>query len=62
MEREYRDKDEELLTKKQVQMLPPEELQGRSGLPVNILPDTDGLYESIAEVMIETILEKAEEA
>lgn len=58
MEREYRDKDGELLTRGEVQLLPPEELSERSGLPVNIVPDTDSLYDSIAEVMIETIEEK----
>ncbi len=58
MEREYRDKEGRLLTKEEVQLLPPEELQDRSGLPVNILPDTDRLYDSIAEVMVETIEQK----
>ncbi len=58
MEREYRDKDGKLLTRKEVQLFAPEELSERSGLPVNILPDTDSLYDSIAEVMIETILQK----
>ena len=55
---EYRDKDGNPMTKREVQLLPPEELSERSGLPVNICPDTDSLYESIAEVMIETILQK----
>ncbi|MFV1966010.1 MAG: 6-phosphogluconolactonase [Pirellulaceae bacterium] len=58
MEREYRDKDGNLLTREEVQQLPPEELSDRSGLLLNILPHTDDLYESIADVMIETILRK----
>jgi glucosamine-6-phosphate deaminase len=56
MEREYRDKEGNLMTRKEVQLLPPEELSERSGLPVNICPDTDSLYESIAEVMVEAIV------
>ncbi len=58
MESERRDKDGKPLTKKEVQLLPAEELSQRSGLPVNICPDSHSLYESIAEVMIETILRK----
>ena len=58
MEREYRDKDGGLLTKEEVQLLPPEDLSGRSGLPVNICPDYASLYDAIAEVMIETIVAK----
>lgn len=58
MESERRDKDGKPLTKKDVQLLPAEELSQRSGLPVNICPDSDCLYDSIAEVMIETILRK----
>lgn len=56
MEREYRDRDGNPLTKQEVQLLPPEKLSERSGLPVRVCPDADSLYESIAEVMIETIL------
>ena len=56
MEKEYLDKDGNLPTKKEVHLLPPEELSERSGLPVNILADNDSVYDAVAEIMIETIL------
>lgn len=58
MEREYLDKLGNIMTKKEVQLLPPEQLQECSGIPVNILPTTGAIYESIANIMIETILSK----
>lgn len=58
MEQRYFDKDNNPMTKKEVQLLPLEELQKRSGIPVNILPSTDAIYDAVAEVMIETILRK----
>ncbi|MBI4242593.1 MAG: 6-phosphogluconolactonase [Planctomycetes bacterium] len=58
MERVYLDKDDNIMTKKEVQLLPPEQLQKRSGVPVNILSTTDAIYESIADIMIETVLSK----
>ena len=58
MEREYRDRSGKLMTKEEAHMLPPQELTERSSMMVNILTDTDSLYEAIAEVMVQTILEK----
>ena len=58
MESQYRDKDGKPLTKEEVRLMPPGELGARSGLPVNILPDNDSIYEIIADIMIETIQEK----
>jgi glucosamine-6-phosphate deaminase len=46
------------MTRQQVQALPPEELGQHSGLPVRILPDTESLYEAIADLMVETLLRK----
>ena len=40
MEKEYRDKDGKSLTQEEVHTLPPEELGARSGITVNIVPDT----------------------
>lgn len=58
MEQRYFDKDSNPMTKKEVQLLPSGELEERSGIPVNILPNTDAIYDAIAEVMVETILRK----
>jgi len=55
---EYRDKDGQAMTKQDIQLLPPEELSERSGIPVKIIPDTQDLYEAIADVMIEAIERK----
>lgn len=58
MEREYRDKDGNLLTKKDVQMLPSEQLSQYSPYQLNIIDDYDSLYDAIADIMVETIQEK----
>ncbi|MFH1073784.1 MAG: hypothetical protein V1752_01735 [Candidatus Firestonebacteria bacterium] len=58
METKYIDKYGKPMTKQAVQSLPAGQLHKRSGIPVNILPDTAAIYESIAEIMIETILKK----
>lgn len=58
METEYRDKDGEAMTKEAVNALPAEQLSARSGIPLKVFPDTDALYEAVAELMIETVLEK----
>lgn len=50
MEQRYFDKDGNPISKKEVQLLPPEELQRRSGIPVNIFPHIDAMYEAIAEI------------
>ncbi len=55
---QYIDKNGNHMTKKDVQLLPPEKLEEYSGIPVKILPDTQRLYDAIAEVMINTILAK----
>ncbi len=60
MDKEYRDKDGRVLAKEEVHNIPPEELSERSGVPLNILQDTENVYEAIAEVMIETILAAGE--
>lgn len=54
----YFDKNGKPMTKKEVQLLPPEQLSERSGIPVKILPDRQSIYEEIADIMIETILAK----
>ncbi|MBN2292569.1 MAG: 6-phosphogluconolactonase [Pirellulales bacterium] len=59
MEREYLDKDGKPLSKEDVYLMPPDELSDRSGIPLNICPDTDSLYEAIAEAMVQTLIEKA---
>lgn len=61
MTRQYRDKDANAMTKQQAQMLPADQLSCRSGLTVNILPDTDQLYDAVADVMIQTIQRNAGE-
>lgn len=61
MEVSYVDKNGTPMTRKQVQLLPPEQMQERSGIPVNILSTTDVIYEAIADIMIETILKKKDE-
>lgn len=58
MEREFRDKNENLMTKKEVEILPSEELSERSPVAINILSGTESLYEAIAEVMVEAIEKK----
>ena len=52
---EYRDMDGNLLTREEVHLFPAEELSKRSGIPVQTYPDGASLYESVAEVLIETI-------
>ena len=54
----YRDKDGKAMTKQEVQLLHADQLSSRSGIPVNILPDTDSIYEAIADVMIKVISAK----
>jgi glucosamine-6-phosphate deaminase len=56
--REYFDKDGKKMTKEEVQQLPPEELEPRSGIPVKVLPDYESLYDAVAEMMIRFIEEK----
>ena len=56
MDREYRDKDGIVMTREETQSLPPEELSQRSGIALNIVDDTEKLYEEIAKAMIDTIL------
>jgi glucosamine-6-phosphate deaminase len=58
VEIKYVDKDGKQMTKKEVQLLPPEQLGVRSGIPVNILSSTSDIYEAIADIMIETMLRK----
>jgi glucosamine-6-phosphate deaminase len=58
VEREYRDKAGTLMTKEEVAMLSVRELSERSAITVNILPDVDSIYQAIAEIMVEIILEK----
>jgi len=53
----YCDRDGNPMTKEEVHCLPAAELSDRSGLPLNILPDTDSLYESIAQIMVDTIVQ-----
>jgi len=57
-EQGYFDKDGSQMNKEEVQLLPLDKLKERSGIPINILPSTDAIYDAIAEVMIETILNK----
>ena len=59
MEREYQDKDGNPLSKKDVYLMPPDALSESSGISLNICPDTDSLYEALAEVMVKTLLENA---
>ena len=47
MDREYRDKDGRAMTREETQSLPPEELSQRSGIALNIVDDTEKLYEEI---------------
>ena len=58
MFREYNDKDGKVMTREEVQQLPPEKLSERSGLPLKIIPDYESLYDAVAEMMIEVILSK----
>src|SRR5436190_14851488 len=61
MEREYYDKRARRMTQEEVYLLPAEKLAERSGIPLHICPDTDRLYDAIAELMVEAITEKAGE-
>lgn len=58
MEREYRDKHGERMAQQEVRRLPAGGLSARSGIPLHILPDPESLYEAVAEMMIEAILER----
>ncbi|KPJ87781.1 MAG: hypothetical protein AMS17_07580 [Spirochaetes bacterium DG_61] len=58
MVREYYDKDGKKMTKEEVQQLPPEELEHRSGFPIKVLPDYESLYDAVAEMMVQFIQEK----
>jgi glucosamine-6-phosphate deaminase len=49
--REYVDKNGKTMTKEEVQQLPPEELERRSGITLKILPDYETLYDAVAEMM-----------
>ena len=55
---EYCDRDGNPMTKQEAHCLPAAELSERSGLSLNILPDTDSLYESIARIMVDTIVQR----
>ena len=59
MGRKYRDKDGHRLTRDEVHHIPPEALAERSGITLHILPDTDALYEAVADIMIEVIQQNA---
>ncbi len=59
MKREYLDKNGKEMTRVEVQQLPPEELEKRSGIPVHILPDYEQLYDAVAEMMVQFIQERA---
>jgi glucosamine-6-phosphate deaminase len=56
MEREYRDRHGARMSRQEVQLLAPEQLAARSGLPLKIMRDLESLYDAIAEVMIDTIV------
>ncbi|HUT56252.1 MAG TPA: 6-phosphogluconolactonase [Phycisphaerae bacterium] len=56
MESEYCDKNGAAMTKEEVNALPADALAERSGIPLKVFPDTDPLYDAVAEVMIETVL------
>ena len=56
--REYWDKDGRNLTKEEVQQAAAEQLSSLSGIPLIIAEDYPGLYDAVAEMMIETILSK----
>ncbi len=58
METNYFDQDGQPMTKEKVQTLPQEKLEERSGIPVKILPNIKAIYEAIADIMIETIVNK----
>ena len=58
MTSEYCDRDGNPMTKHEAHCLPAAELSERSGLPLRILPDTDSLYESIAQIMVDTIVRR----
>ena len=58
MSREYHDRNGERLTREEVHRIPPEQLGPRNGITLNILPDLDTLYDAVAEIMIEVILQK----
>lgn len=55
MTTEYRDKNENPLTRDDVLALAPEDLGPRSGVRIKILPDHEALYDAVAETMVETI-------
>lgn len=61
MKREYHDKDGRDMTREEVQELPPEELEKRSGISLHILPDYERLYDAVAEMMVQFIQERAGE-
>jgi len=58
MSREYQDKDGNTLTREEVLSMPREKLGERSGIPFHILPDTDTLYDAVADMMIDVIKQK----
>ncbi len=55
MEALYADRDGRAMTRQEVHRLPAEALSERSGIPLQILPDREALYEAIADVMIGTV-------
>lgn len=58
MTREHYDKDGKSMTKEEVQQLPSDQLGSRSGIPVEILPGYEKLYDAVAEMMVQFIQEK----
>lgn len=56
MNREYRDKQGQPMTREEVYQLPAEELEARSGIAVRIMPNVDNLYEVIADEMIGVLI------
>jgi len=58
MYREYYDKDGSPLSKEEIQLMPQEKLSERSGIPLTVIDNYEDLYDAVAEMMIETILEK----
>ena len=56
--REYFDKDGKQMTKEDIQQLPAEKLEERSGIKIEIIPDYDNLYDAVAEMMIDVIEKK----
>ena len=58
MSRKYHDSHGERLTKEQVHRIPADQLEANSGIALRILPDSEALYDAIAETMAEVIVQK----